>query len=136
LSTTRDEAFADGEPDTTIRDSLYVAALDYLVHRPPGRATGLRLPTRPHRPRSSRRTSSARIRRCVSDRTYPTVPDRIARITAGHSMGGSGCLNPDRRRWAAALDRRRTGRSTPTPHHQGRAHWRTREHFDEPEIIL
>ena len=50
LSTTRNEAVADGEPETTIRDSLYSAALgqrlDYLVHWPPARATGgRRLPT-------------------------------------------------------------------------------------------
>jgi enterochelin esterase-like enzyme len=50
LSTTRNEAFADGGPDATIRDSLYSAALgqrlDYLIHWPPRRATGdRRLPT-------------------------------------------------------------------------------------------
>ncbi len=44
LSTTRNEAVADGEPGTTIRDSLYSAALgqrlDYLVHWPPGGGIG------------------------------------------------------------------------------------------------
>ena len=51
LSTTRNEAFADGEPEMTIRGlALFgcarAAGSDYLVHWPPGRATGdRRLPT-------------------------------------------------------------------------------------------